>query len=309
MHGHHHDHGHDHPHAHDHSPDHSANRAGERRRLMLTLATTTAILIAEVVGGWLAHSLALLSDAGHMFSDVVAQGLSLAAMIMATRPADARRTYGWHRLEILAALVNGITLVALSGGILWSGYHRLQAPVEVHTRLMLIVAAVGLVANIVGAWLLHGSESLNARSAYLHILTDLLSSVAVVIAGVAMYFAHGAYWIDPLLSMLIGVFILYSAYRLIREAVDVLLETVPRGIDLSGVSKAIDAVSGVVAVHDLHIWTITSGLYALSAHVVASGPADAVIRNINEVLRREFSIAHTTLQVESEDADHTCHVC
>jgi cobalt-zinc-cadmium efflux system protein len=299
---------HDHSH-HDHAHDHAADRAGERKRLMWTVATTTAILIAEVAGGLLSHSLALLSDAGHMFSDVVAQGLSLAAMIMATRPADARRTYGWHRLEILAALLNGITLVALSGGILWSGYGRLRAPVEVHTELMLIVAGVGLVANIVGAWLLHGSESLNARSAYLHILTDLLSSVAVVIAGVAMFFAHGAYWLDPLLSMLIGVFILYSAYRLIREAVDVLLEAVPRGIDLGGVSKAIDAVGGVVAVHDLHIWTITSGLYALSAHVVANEAADEVIRNINEVLRKEFSIAHTTLQVESQDADHSCHVC
>jgi cobalt-zinc-cadmium efflux system protein len=298
-------------HAHHHGHDHSHDRPSERRNLSLTLAATSLILIAEIVGGWLAQSLALLSDAGHMFSDVVAQGLSLAAMIMAARPADARRTYGWHRLEILAALLNGLTLFALSGGILWSGWIRLRAPVEVHTGLMLIVAGVGLAANIFGAWLLHGAKSLNARSAYLHLLMDLLSSVAVLIAGAVMHFVKGVYWLDPLLSMLIGVFILYSAYRLIREAVDVLLETVPRGIDLGGVSSAIDHVSGVIAVHDLHIWTITSGLYALSAHIVVAVAAerDQLIQRVNDVLRREFAIEHTTLQLESQDADHTCHVC
>jgi cobalt-zinc-cadmium efflux system protein len=295
----------------DHDHDHGHDRAGERRRLTLTLLVTAAILVAEVIGGWLAHSLALLSDAGHMFSDLVAQGLSLAAMIFATRPPDARRTYGWHRLEILAALVNGLTLFALSGWILWSGWQRLRAPVEVNTNLMLLIAAIGLLANVVGAWLLHGAHSLNARSAYLHILTDLLSSVAVLVAGAAMHFARGWYWLDPLLSMLIGVFILYSAYRLIREAVDVLLETVPRGIDLGGVSRAIVDVGGITAVHDLHIWTITSGLYALSAHIVF-GPAnqpDELLRRVNEMLRRDFSIAHTTLQLESQNEDHSCHVC
>src|SRR2546423_4835606 len=175
-----HDHAH---HGHDH---HAHDREGEQRRLALTVVTTAAILVAEVVGGWLAHSLALLSDAGHMLSDVVAQGLSLAAMVMAARPADARRTYGWHRLEILAALINGLTLFALSGGILWSGWLRLRAPVEVNTGLMLIVAGIGLLANVIGAWLLHGSHSLNARSAYLHILGDLLSAVAVLAAGTGL---------------------------------------------------------------------------------------------------------------------------
>ena len=302
----HHHHGHDHA-GHDHG---TGSRESERRRMAWTIGTTALILIAEVVGGILSHSLALLSDAGHMFSDVVAQGLSLAAMILAARPSDSRRTYGWYRLEILAALMNGLTLFVLSAWILWSGWQRLRSPVEVHTGLMLAVAGVGLLANMIGAWLLHGARSLNARSAYLHLLLDLLSSVAVLVAGAAMYFARGWYWLDPLLSMLIGVFILYSAYRLIREAVDVLLETVPRGIDLGGVSRAIGGVNGVVAVHDLHIWTITSGLYALSAHlVVANKDRDELIRRVNEMLRRDFSIAHTTLQPESADVDHTCHVC
>jgi cobalt-zinc-cadmium efflux system protein len=313
-----HDHEHEHDHAHDHLGDHAPGgrapdeqRAHERVRLAWTLGATALILVAEVVGGLLSHSLALLSDAGHMFSDVVAQGLSLAAMFLAARPADARRTYGWHRLEILAALLNGITLFVLAAGILWSGALRLRAPVEVHTGLMMVVAGVGLLANVIGAWLLHGAQSLNARSAYLHLLLDLLSSVAVMIAGAAMYFARGWFWLDPLLSMLIAVFILYSAYRLMREAVDVLLETVPRNIDLGGVSRAVGGLDGVVAVHDLHIWTITSGLYALSAHIVVAEKQapDELLRRVNELLRRDFSIGHTTLQLESSEYDHSCHVC
>jgi cobalt-zinc-cadmium efflux system protein len=176
---------------------------------------------------------------------------------------------------------------------------------------MLTVAAVGLFANLFGAWLLHGAQSLTARSAYLHILLDALSSVAVLAAGAAMFAAHGLYWLDPLLSMVIGLFICYSAYRLIREAVDVLLEAVPRGIDLLGVSRAIDRIEGVQAVHDLHIWTITSGLYALSAHIVvdSDGGHDTLLANVKRMLQHEFAIAHTTLQIESPAYDHPCHVC
>jgi cobalt-zinc-cadmium efflux system protein len=313
-----HSHDHDHDHAHDQAGDHATGarapaeqRAHERQRLAWTLGTTLIILVAEVIGGFVSHSLALLSDAGHMFSDVVAQGLSLAAMYLAARPADARRTYGWHRLEILAALLNGLTLFALAAGILWSGALRLRAPVEVHTGIMMLVAGVGLLANVIGAWLLHDAQTLNARSAYLHLLLDLLSSVAVLIAGAVMYFARGWFWLDPLLSMLIALFILYSAYRLMKEAVDVLLETVPRNIDLAGVCNAVGGLDGVLAVHDLHIWTITSGLYALSAHIVVAEkqPPDDLIRRVNELLRRDFAIGHTTLQLESSEYDHSCHVC
>jgi cobalt-zinc-cadmium efflux system protein len=306
---------HHHHHEHDGGAvdDHAHGRLADRKRLVGALAVTSAILVAEAIGGWLAHSLALLSDAGHMFSDVVAQGLSLVALILASRPADARRTYGWYRLEILAALLNGLTLIALSGGIIWSAIHRLQAPVEIQTRMMMIIAAIGLGANLVGAYLLHDAKSLNVKGAYLHILGDTLSSVAVLVGGAIMFALGGAYWLDPALSILIGVFILYSSYSLVREAVDVLLETVPRHVDLGGVEKAIHGVDGVGEVHDLHIWTITSGMYALSAHiVVAAGHSkdnDQLLNRVKEVLMHDFNISHTTLQLESEDYEHVGHVC
>jgi cobalt-zinc-cadmium efflux system protein len=298
-------------HAHAHA--HAGSRAGERRRLALTVALTALILVAEVVGGLLSRSLALLSDAGHMFTDVVAQGLALAAMYIAARPADERRTYGWHRIEILAALVNGITLFALSSAILWQAWRRLGAPVEVHTGLLLIVATVGLFANLVGTAVLRGLHSLNARAAYLHVLLDTLSSVAVLAGGVVMYVKRGLYWVDPALSIAIGLLIFYNSYRLIREAVDVLLETVPRGIDLAGVTHAIDRVDGVAGVHDLHIWTITSGLYALSAHIVVApeheAGRDQLLNRVKEMLLSQYCIAHTTLQIESEGHEHVGHVC
>ena len=309
-HHHHHDHSHSHPIL---VPADRTHRAGERKKLALTIAVTLGILVAEVVGGLYSHSLALLSDAGHMLSDVVAQALSLVALVLAARPADERRTYGWYRIEILAALLNGLTLIALAGGILWSGALRLRAPVEIHTTMMMIIAGIGLAANLVGAWLLHDAESLNAKGAYLHILGDTLSSVAVLIGGAAMALVHGAYWLDPILSMLIALFIVYSAYRLVREAVDVLLETVPKHVDLAGVAQAIDRIDGIKDVHDLHIWTITSGMYALSAHIVLvaghTKDNDVLLNRVKEVLLREFKIAHTTLQLESEEYEHVGHVC
>jgi len=280
---------------------------------MITVGITALILVAEVVGGLVSRSLSLLSDAGHVLSDLVAQLLALVAVVLATRPADARRTYGWYRLEILAALMNGVILFALAIVLVWQGATRLRSPVEVHTGLMLAVAAVGLVANLVGAWLLHGSRTLNARGAYLHLVLDTLSSAAVVGGGLAMHFTHGLYWLDPVLSMAIGVIILYNAYRLVRDAVDILLEAVPKGIDLAGVAEAIDRIPGVAKVHDLHVWTITSGLYALSAHIVVTPERkdahDALINQVKEMLQRDFAIGHTTLQLESQDYDHACHVC
>jgi len=304
-----HDHaGHDHGH---HHHGHSHARSSDRRRLLLTLAVTFTFLILEVLGGVFSHSLSLLSDAGHMLSDVVAQLLALVALIVAARPADAKRTYGWYRLEILAALGNGLILLVLAGGVIWKGASRLNEPVHIESALMTAVAALGLVANLLSAWLLHGATSLNVRGAYLHIVMDTLSSVTVLIGGLAIWFRPSLGFLDPLLSMLIGLFILYSGYRLLREAVDVLLEAVPKDLDLARLTHAIDHVAGVLKVHDLHVWTITSGRHALSAHVMV-GPdedRDTILATLNQVLTTDFDIQHVTIQIERDTDNPLCHGC
>lgn len=312
------EHGHDH-HGHSHglprrpTTQNPAQRARDRRRLIFALSITGFLFLCELVGGIYSHSLALVSDAGHMLSDLFAQGLALGALFLASRPADARRTFGWYRIEILAALANGILLGLLSGALMWQAWRRVGTPVEVHTGPMMIVAAAGLVANLVGAWLLHGSESLNVRGAYLHVLSDTVSSVAVLLGGAVMYFAHGLYFVDPVLSIFIGLFVLWGAVRLVREAVDILLETVPQELDRDRIVKAMGQVSGVVAVHDMHIWSITNGLHSLSAHVVVSGDdrerADELLRKLHQVLASEFHIEHSTLQLEPEGFDHVGTIC
>lgn len=292
---------------HAHALPRSANgeqRRRERQRLIASLSLTAIILIAEVVGGLWSHSLALLSDAGHMLSDLGAQVLSLLALAIAVRPADARRTYGYYRIEILAALANGVALLALAVWICWSALLRLRHGVPtIDVGIMIIIAAIGLMANLGGALLLRGSHSLNLRGAYLHLLSDTLSSVAVLLGGVVMMLVPGWTVIDPVLSIAIGLFVTYSAFRLVREAVDVLLEGVPGGVDLRGVTKALAAIEGVRAIHDLHIWTITSGMYALSAHIVIDDAhltaPDGILVAAKARLLEDFSIAHTTLQIES----------
>ena len=297
---------HDHDHDHNHGRDRTGrHREGERRGLRLALMLTATILIAEVVGGFLANSLALLADAGHMFTDALSIGLAYMALGFATRPPTSQKTYGWYRLEVLAALVNGVTLVVMSLFIFWEAYERLVEPPEVATGVMLIVATIGLFANALGLMLLSGHHhSLNMRGAYLHVLGDLLSSVAVVAGGVFMW-ATGNYLVDPILSVLIGIIIIASAYRLLRESVDVLLEAIPSGMDLEEVGLAIAEIDGVASVHDLHIWSLTSGMHALSCHVEVRfetlGEADALLGRINEMLRKEFTITHSTIQMESEE--------
>jgi cobalt-zinc-cadmium efflux system protein len=316
-----HDHGHDHGEGHGHHHglprarlgDSAERRARDRRRLTIALMVTGSLFVAELVGGLYAHSLALVSDAGHMLSDLFAQVVALAAIMLASRPADARRTFGWHRVEILAALGNGILLGLLSGTLVWQAWHRFGSPVQIHTQVMMIIAAAGLVANLVGAWLLRGAESLNVRGAYLHVLSDTISSVAVLVGGAVMFAMNGAYWLDPALSILIGIFVMWGAIRLIFDAVDILLNTVPRELDRDLVAKAMGAVDGVVAIHELHIWSITSGLHSLSAHVVVRGEVgerhDELLRRLHEVLQREFQIEHTTLQLEPVGFDHIGPIC
>lgn len=291
-------------HDHSHPAQGGRQRSAERRGLMLALVTTTVILVAEAVGGWLSNSLALLADAGHMLSDALALLLAYAAISLAERPATRSKTYGWYRLEILAALLNGVALVLISVFIVWEAYERILQPPEVGIPLMLAVAGVGLVANVLGLFFLRGHHhSLNMRGAYLHVLGDLLSSVGVVIGGLAMW-ATGAMWVDPMLSVLISLVIVAGAWRLLKESVDVLLEATPAGIDHEEVENKIRALEGVIGVHDLHIWCLTSGLNALSCHVEVKqeclARCDNMLDAIRHIAREDFSIGHVTVQIEPE---------
>ena len=285
-------------------------REGEAKRLAVTLFLALLATVLEGVGGWAAHSLALLSDAGHMLADAGAIALSLIALRIASRPADARRTYGYYRLEILAALLNGAVLIAIAVGIVFEAWQRLRNPHPVNVRVVVLLALVGIALNAAGMWLTHARDSsMNLRSTFLHLGGDLLNSVGVL-ASAAIIGWTGRLEADPIISFLIAATIVWSAVRLCREAVDVLLEGVPAHLDFSEVNQALGAVPGVAAVHDLHVWTITSGLVALSCHIVVSceGPDcrshDEILTDARQVLRDKFRIEHTTIQFESESYQH-----
>jgi cobalt-zinc-cadmium efflux system protein len=300
--------GHDHSHA--QAPARGPQRAGEARKLLLTLFVALAAMLIEAVGGFLTHSLALLSDAGHMLADVGAIGLSVFALRIASRPADARRTYGYYRLEILAALLNGAFLIAIAVGIVIEAWQRLRDPHPIHVGAVALLACGGIVLNAIGLWLTHSNDSsMNLRSTFLHLAGDLLNSVGVL-ASAGVIALTGRLEADPIISFLIAGTIVWSAVRLCREAVDVLLEGFPAHLDFEKVNDALGKVPGVSAVHDLHVWTITSGLVALSCHlvVVCQGPNcrshDEVLTDAKEVLRERFGIEHTTIQIESESYRH-----
>lgn len=288
-------------------------RESDKRKLLFVVVLTAAVMVAEVIGGVMARSLALLSDAGHMLTDLSATLLALLATVFATRPATARRTYGYYRLEILAALANGVVLVVLAAFLLYEAWIRIGKPPEVRTGVMMLTAGVGLAANVVAARVLHGSHGLNVRGAYLHALSDLLSSLAVLLGGLVMWASDGLYVIDPILGFGIGLVVILSAYRLVREAVDVLLEAVPADIDLEKLREDVMQVSGIEDVHDLHVWTITSGMHALSAHIVVSHKAlmaenDELLTTVKQLLLRRYNIGHSTLQIESTEYQHVSHV-
>jgi cobalt-zinc-cadmium efflux system protein len=285
-------------------------REGEARRLGTTLALAILATIVEAVGGTLAHSLALVSDAGHMLADAGAIALSLFALRIAARPADARRTYGYYRLEILAALLNGAALIAIAVWIVVEAWERLLHPRDVHVGTVVLLASVGIALNAAGLWITHAEHaSMNLRSTFLHLAGDLLNSVGVLVSA-AIIGITGRTEADPIISVLIAATIVWSAVRLCREAVDVLLEGFPAHLDFSEVNQALGAVPGVAAVHDLHVWTITSGLVALSCHIVVNceGPDcrshDEILTDARQVLRDKFRIEHTTIQFESESYQH-----
>ena len=289
-------HGHAHRHAHG-SP--GSRGAG---RLALVLALSLAFMVAEVVGGLAANSLALLADAGHMLSDVAALALSLAAIWIARRPAGPQSTYGFHRTEILAALANGATLVAIATWVLIEAWQRWRDPAPVEGPLVLAVAAGGLVVNLVGLALLHRSrhETLNLRGAWLHLLTDALGSVQALVAG-GLVWAFGWHRADPVASALIALLVVWSSWHLLRETVGVLMESAPGHIDVEEVRGSLLDLPGVVAVHDLHVWTIASGRESLSAHVVAAeGHGRDLLTVVRACLHDRFGLHHVTIQVEPE---------
>jgi cobalt-zinc-cadmium efflux system protein len=282
------------------------DRSSETRRLKIALAITSAYLVVELLGGLLTNSLALLSDAGHMLSDVAALGLSLVAFQMARRPATTKRTYGYHRLEILAALVNGLALWLIVGAIFHEAYQRLFDPPQVQSLWMSLVAGVGLMVNVAAGFVLYGSrhQSLNLHAAFLHVLGDALGSVGAVAAGIIMLLT-GWYAADPIVSILIGLLILYTSWELVKDSVDILMQCVPKGIDMGDVQKSMEKVSGVIKIHDLHVWAVTSGVFILSAHavIVPGDDPHAILDRIEDELKNRFSIEHTTIQLEIEDRE------
>ena len=281
-------------------------RHAESRRLQWAIAISSVYFFAELIGGFLTNSLALLSDAGHMFSDVAALGLSLFAFQITKRPATVSSTYGYYRVEILAALFNGLTLWLIVGIIVTAAYNRLFEPPVVQSYGMLIVATVGLIVNIAAAIILYSSHhhNLNLRGAFVHVMSDALGSVGAIIAGIVML-TTGWYLADPLISILIGVLILFSSWSLVKDSLSVLMQTVPKGIQLEDVRRTIEAVDGVSAVHDLHVWAVTSDIFTLSAHAVVANGGDfhLVLNGIEDTLREQFNIEHTTIQLETESRE------
>ncbi len=283
---------------------HNHARTLTRQALRLGFFLTAAMLVIEVIGGLLSHSLALLSDAAHVLTDVVALGLAWFAAAQAERPANERRTFGYHRVGIIVALVNGLTLVAIAIAITAEAWQRLRAPTPVQPAIMISAALVAIAINLFIIWRLRGdTENLNIRASILHALGDVGASVGVVVGAVIIALTRAA-WVDPVISVVIAILIAFSAARLLREATDILLESTPRDISTPAVARDILTVEGVRAVHDLHIWQISNGLRALSCHAVIADipPSESatILDRISDLLRRPYRIAHATIQMESD---------
>ena len=275
-----------------------------RRGLIITFALTFSYFIVEVVGGILTNSLALLADAAHMLTDVFGLALALFATWISQKPATPQKTYGYYRFEILAALTNAIVLFFISFYILYEAYYRFKSPPEVASLPMMLIAVVGLGINLAGLWILRSGakDSLNIQGAFLEVVSDALGSIGVIIAGLIMFFT-GWYYADPIFSVLIGLFILPRTWKLLTQAVNVLLEGTPAHINVAAVEQAMLKLNGVGDIHDLHVWTITSGIEALSAHVVLNQGGDSeaatkILDGLNSTLKQEFGIDHTTIQIE-----------
>lgn len=298
-------------HTHTHFGDVAQQAAG---RLLLSLLLTMVFVVIEAGAGFFANSLALLTDAAHNLTDVIALGLSWFAIRLTSQPANARKTYGYHRAGILAALINSTTLVLISIGIFYEAYRRFSSPPEVKSGVMVIVGLIAVVINVVTVLLVRrGSEDdLNLRSAFIHLMGDVASTIGTVIAGVIIFFTH-AEWLDPLISVLIGLLIIYSAWGILRETVNILLEGTPRDVDLDTMVDDIEKVDGVQGVHDLHVWSLTRNLRTMSAHILTDDlPISAgaeIQRRINEILLQRYNVAHATLQLECVDCEPDSLYC
>ena len=275
----------------------------QRLRIIAALSIVAAVMLLEIIGGTLTGSLSLVSDGGHMLVDALALTMALLALNIARRPPTLTRTYGYHRVEILAALANGITLVLIAAYIFFEAYRRFSSPPAVETTPMLIIAVTGLVANFAEILLLSDARhgSLNIRAMFWHILSDTVSSLGVISGSIAIRLT-GLRIIDPIIAIFIGLFILWGAVRLVRDSADILLEAVPRHIQIDKVVAAIKAIPGVQDIHDIHVWTITSGIYTMSAHLMIDDQmvsnTGEIVERVNRDMAREFGISHSTLQLE-----------
>ena len=286
---------------HNHS-GHNHTHGLARNSLRLAFFLTLIILLAEIVGGLLANSLALLSDAGHVVTDIFALGLAWFATVQAERPPNARKTFGYHRVGILAAMVNAVTLIVIAFAILLEAVQRFQHPEKVQPQIMFLAAGVGIVINlIIGFGLFKEASNLNVRAAMLHVFGDVAASAGVIVAGVIILFT-GWTLVDPLLSIGIAVLIAISAWRILHETTDILLESVPKGVSMPGLVKDMKNVKGIEDVHDLHVWSITSNMYALSCHALIADlpPSDSsvILQSLNTMLSEKYHIGHVTIQFE-----------
>lgn len=299
--------GHHHGHHHDYGHDHA--RDGNKKGLITALIITAGIMLLEFFGGLISNSLALLSDSGHMLSDTASLVLSLTAIWFAARPPSPNKTYGFYRFEILAALFNGVTLFFIAGFIVYEAMERFFAPPEVQSGTMILIALIGLLANLLSAFALMKKgdvkENVNVRSAYLHIWGDALGSIGVIIAGIMMLVFRW-YYADPIVSVIVAILILKSAWGIIKHTVHILMEGTPVTIDQKEVKKMLEGIDGVVNVHDLHIWTITSGMDSLSCHLLIEDDKDCqkILQEAINKIERECKIFHTTIQVEKSDLQH-----
>nr|WP_315413615.1 cation diffusion facilitator family transporter [uncultured Pseudomonas sp.] len=290
---------------------HAQVRAGHERKLWFALGLTTSFMIAEVIGAFVTGSLALLSDAAHMMTDALALAISLVAIQVAKRAADRKRTFGYARFEILAAAFNALLLFAVAFYILYEAYQRLQAPAQIQSTGMLVIAVLGLIVNLIAMRLLSAAsgESLNVKGAYLEVWSDMLGSIGVMIAAVVIMLT-GWGWVDSLVAAAIGFWVLPRTWSLLKESMNVLLQGVPDGIDIDQVEQAIRAIPGVKDVHDLHIWALTSGKNVLSTHLVTDLALDTehkILSQVTEMLHEQFDISHATVQVEGDGFVHDEH--